>query len=435
MDVIRWFDRVLRSIGRNGGSSIREPVIRLFFMESILLTTIFAAWYLSGPLSPFGLMSILIAAFYVLGIHRVWSENEKLRREIAQRIIDDDPDQHPDLRLNVLIVSMHLIVIVPLLLWRLNDVFNIYSVPEDATGMDWWLFGIDLLSRSLLDWAEVYEVKWSRIEPDAWMGRHIVLALLILIDVLLIQSILRLLSIHRTIREGVLAAGRDPETAARIGRRVNTPLVRSILDDSTDEERKNRIRALALTGSSEDAMRIWPLLNESDLRSEILATLVRIGPLTLTDRLLSSDSTALRLAAIQWLKIVDEDEAWERIARTANDPDSAVRASVIVAIDSAPIRYAIPVIIRLVRDTDDNVALEASRQLRKLDDAETLLRISRPLLDTGSSGVKIHTIDALSQIEDGRVVSLIVSMFDDSDENVRSAAQQAIEHLKRIASS
>jgi HEAT repeat protein len=57
------------------------------------------------------------------------------------------------------------------------------------------------------------------------------------------------------------------------------------------------------------------------------------------------------------------------------------------------------------------------------------------LLDTGSSGVKIHTIDALSQIEDGRVVSLIVSMFDDSDENVRSAAQQAIEHLKRIASS
>ena len=435
MDVIRWFDRVLRSIGRNGGSSIREPVIRLFFMESILLTTIFAAWYLSGPLSPFGLMSILIAAFYVLGIHRVWSENEKLRREIAQRIIDDDPDQHPDLRLNVLIVSMHLIVIVPLLLWRLNDVFNIYSVPEDATGMDWWLFGIDLLSRSLLDWAEVYEVKWSRIEPDAWMGRHIVLALLILIDVLLIQSILRLLSIHRTIREGVLAAGRDPETAARIGRRVNIPLVRSILDDSTDEERKNRIRALALTGSSEEAMRIWPLLNESDLCSEILATLVRIGPLTLTDRLLSSDSTALRLAAIQWLKIVDEDEAWERIARTANDPDSAVRASVIVAIDSAPIRYAIPVIIRLVRDTDDNVALEASRQLRKLDDAETLLRISRPLLDTGSSGVKIHTIDALSQIEDGRVVSLIVSMFDDSDENVRSAAQQAIEHLKRIASS
>ena len=83
MDVIRWFDRVLRSIGRNGGSSIREPVIRLFFMESILVSTIFAGWYLSGPLSPLGLMSILIAAFYVLGIHRVWSENEKLRREIA----------------------------------------------------------------------------------------------------------------------------------------------------------------------------------------------------------------------------------------------------------------------------------------------------------------------------------------------------------------
>ena len=239
MDIIRWFDRVLRSIGRYGGASIGEPVLRLAFMESILVASIFAAWYLSDSLSIFGLMSILIAAFYVLGIHRVWSENEKLRREIAQRIIDDDPDQHPDLRLNVLIVSLHLIVIVPLLLWRLNDVFSLYSVPDDATGMDWWLFGIDLLSRSLLDWAEVYEVKWSRIEPDAWMGRHIVLALLILIDLLLIQSILRLISIHRTIREGVLAAGRDPETAARIGRRVNVPLVRSILDDSKGEEESN----------------------------------------------------------------------------------------------------------------------------------------------------------------------------------------------------
>ena len=434
MDVIRWIDHGLRSIGRYGGSSIREPVLRLAVMESILVATILAAWYLSGPLSPFGLISILIASFYVLGVHRVWSENEKLRREIAQRIIDEDPDQHADLRLNVLIVSMHLIVIVPLLLWRLNDVFNLYSVPEDVTGKDWWLFGIDLLSRSLLDWAEVYEVKWSRIEPDAWMGRHIVLALLILIDVLLIQSILRLISIHRTIREGVLAAGRDPETAARIGQRVNVPLVRSILDDSTDEERRNRIRALALTGGSEDAMRIWPLLKESDLRSEVLATLVRIGPLTLTDRLLSSESVALRLAAIQWLKIVDEDEAWERIARCATDPDSAVRVSTITTIDGAPIRHAEPVIIRLVRDSDTDVALEASRQLRRLDDAETLLRVSRQLLETGSSGVKIHTIDALSQIEDGRVVPLIVEMFEDPDENVRSAAQQAIEHLKRIAS-
>ena len=55
--------------------------------------------------------------------------------------------------------------------------------------------------------------------------------------------------------------------------------MRSILDDSTGEERKNRIRALALTGGPEDAMRIWPLLNELDLRSEVLATLVRIGPL------------------------------------------------------------------------------------------------------------------------------------------------------------
>ena len=167
MDAIRWFDRCLRFIGRYGGSSIGEPVLRLIIMESILVITILTAWYLDGSFSALGLISILISALYVLGVHRVWSENEKLRREIAQRIIDEDSDQHPDLRLNVLIVSMHLIVIVPLLLWRLNDVFNLYSVPDDATGMDWWLFGIDLLSRSLLDWAEVYEVKWSRIEPDA----------------------------------------------------------------------------------------------------------------------------------------------------------------------------------------------------------------------------------------------------------------------------
>ena len=57
-----------------------------------------------------------------------------------------------------------------------------------------------------------------------------------------------------------------------------------------------------------------------------------------------------------------------------------------------------------------------------------------PLLLNGSSiPCRIHGVEALAAVEDGRVVPHIVNMFDDEDERVRIAAQQAIEHLQRLA--
>ena len=70
--------------------------------------------------------------------------------------------------------------------------------------------------------------------------------------------------------------------------------------------------------------------------------------------------------------------------------------------------------------------------LRRLTSDE-ILRYAPNLLESNSISCRIHGVEALATVEDGRVVSHIVKMFDDEDERVRISAQKAIEHLQRIA--
>ena len=263
-------------------------------------------------------------------------------------------------------------------------------------------------------------------------GKHLVLFLLISIDILLIQSIIRLIGIRRTIREGVNAATRDPETAARIGKRVNKALLNSILDSDIVEDRRNRIRALAITGGPNEVESLWRLLSDESVRTETLATLIRIGKIEQTHRLLSSSNVSLRASALQWLILASDGPHYSRIRQLENDPIPSIRISVLESLEDAPLEIASPSIIRLLKDQNDDVRIEASRQLRRLSPTK-ILDHAPLLLNSESIPCRIHGVEALATDEDGRVVPHIVKMFDDEDERVRTAAQQAIEHLQRLA--
>ena len=93
---------------------------------------------------------------------------------------------------------------------------------------------------------------------------------------------------------------------------------------------------------------------------------------------------------------------------------------------------ATPSIIGSLNDLDDDVKIEASRQLRRLD-ADKILKHAPKLLDSPSIACRIHGVEALAVVADGRVVPHIVKMFEDEDERVKIAAQQALEHLQRLA--
>ena len=432
--IVAWWntiDQFLQKVGYLSGMSINNSLYRIAVIEFVLLIFIIPAMFLPDSMRIIGLLSAILSAILVLSVHRVWSADERRRREIANRVMDGDPDIGNDHRIDVLVASLHLLFIVPLLLQRVDDVFDIYSVDNEKFSV-WFMFGMDLFSRSLLDWAEVYEIRFSDVDSSSMAGKHLILFLLISIDLLLIQSIIRLIGIRGTIREGVSAAARDPETAARIGRRVNKALLKSIFDTDVADEKRNRIRALAITGGPNEVESLWKLLTDDSVRTETLATLIRIGKIEQTNRLVNSSNVNLRASALQWMLLASDGPHYFRIRQLESDPSPRIRKSVLESLEDAPLDIATTSIIQSLNDTDDDVRIEASRQLRRLASDE-ILQYAPLLLESNSVVCRIHGVEALATVEDGRVVPYIVKMFDDEDERVKISAQKAIEHLQRLA--
>ena len=432
--IVAWWntiDQFLQKVGYLSGMSITNSLYRIVVIEFVLLIFIIPAMFLPDSMRIIGLLSAILSAILVLSVHRVWSADERRRREIANRVMDGDPDIGNDHRIDVLVASLHLLFIVPLLLQRVDDVFDIYSVDNEKFSV-WFMFGMDLFSRSLLDWAEVYEIRFSDVDSSSMAGKHLILFLLISIDLLLIQSIIRLIGIRGTIREGVSAAARDPETAARIGRRVNKALLKSIFDTDIADEKRNRIRALAITGGPNEVESLWKLLTDDSVRTETLATLIRIGKIEQTNRLVNSSNVNLRASALQWMLLASDGPHYFRIRQLESDPSPRIRKSVLESLEDAPLDIATTSIIQSLNDTDDDVRIEASRQLRRLASDE-ILQYAPLLLESNSVACRIHGVEALATVEDGRVVPYIVKMFDDEDERVKISAQKAIEHLQRLA--
>ena len=432
--IVAWWntiDQFLQKVGYLSGMSINNSLYRIAVIEFVLLIFIIPAMFLPDSMRIIGLLSAILSAILVLSVHRVWSADERRRREIANRVMDGDPDIGNDHRIDVLVASLHLLFIVPLLLQRVDDVFDIYSVDNEKFSV-WFMFGMDLFSRSLLDWAEVYEIRFSDVDSSSMAGKHLILFLLISIDLLLIQSIIRLIGIRGTIREGVSAAARDPETAARIGRRVNKALLKSIFDTDIADQKRNRIRALAITGGPNEVESLLKLLTDDSVRTETLATLIRIGKIEQTDRLVNSSNVNLRASALQWMLLASDGPHYLRIRQLESDPSPRIRKSVLESLEDAPLDIATTSIIQSLNDTDDDVRIEASRQLRRLA-SEEILQYAPLLLESNSVACRIHGVEALATIEDGRVVPYIVKMFDDEDERVKISAQKAIEHLQRLA--
>jgi len=215
--VLAEIDRTLVRFSRLFGTGLRDST-----RQHAMLLAAFGLIHLLALFADPRIAWVLLWMGYVgvLAVGRAWVANEKQRTRIARKLSDADPDALPDLRLSALVSALQLIVIIPLLLRSSHVLFGLYSVPDDAGFADWVLLGIDLLFRSILDWSEIYGVQMSSIGLDAMGGRHLVMLFLLTIDFILIQGLVRVFEIRRTIDEGVSAVVRDPEMAYRLGRRA-----------------------------------------------------------------------------------------------------------------------------------------------------------------------------------------------------------------------
>ena len=129
-------------------------------------------------------------------------------------------------------------------------------------------FGVDLFFRSLLDWSEVYDVHVSNVQFDSIWGRHLVMFLLLTIDFILIQGIIRLISVHRTVSQGVAVAGKDPEMAFRLGKRATKSLSAMVSDPMLDATvRNSAIEALGMIGDARGCAALVNVLSERELHT------------------------------------------------------------------------------------------------------------------------------------------------------------------------
>ena len=214
-------DELLAGYARLFGVGFVDPLPRTAALISVYGLIYAIARVAPAPLA---LLAVIMGYIGVLAIGRAWTQNEKLRTRIAHKLEDLDPDSLPDLRLGALISALQLFALIPLLLELSHRLFNLYDVDAGVTMSTWLAFGVDLFFRSLLDWSEVYDVHVSDVQFDSIWGRHLVMFILLTIDFILIQGIIRLVSIQRTVSQGVAVAGKDPEMAFRLGKRATKPL-------------------------------------------------------------------------------------------------------------------------------------------------------------------------------------------------------------------
>ena len=427
-NVFSKVDELLVRFSRLFGTGIKAP----HYQHGLLVLSFgiihAAAFYVTSSLA---WIMLWLGFIGVIGVGRAWVSNEKLRTKIARKLSDADPDELPDLRISALLSAIQLFLIIPLLLKSSHELFDLYRVPADASLQDWMLLGVDLLFRSILDWSEIYGVNMSSIELDSLGGRHLVMGFLLTIDFILIQGIIRIFEIRRTISEGVSAAVRDPEMAYRLGSRA-VPSLLEMLDDTNlnSEECKHVIEALAVLRERSACEPIMMKFQHDDMHTTAVAAMVAIGHLAPLLLALSSENRQTRLGALTAIRRFADVEAipaleYAIIGADAEEREKIIRAFASIGID------AHSHLIEALSDSAKSVQLAALQGLA-LDSSDTLMLRLIEMASNHDPDVRLAVVDAMQRFSDGRVVSPLAAALDDEDPRVSRQARRSLDHLESV---
>ena len=410
------------------GTGFKSPL----YQHALLLLsfgTIHATAFFLSP--EFAWIMLWLGFIGVLGVGRAWVGNEKLRTKIARKLSDMDPDELPDLRVSAFISAFQLFMIIPLLMKSSHEIFGLYDVPQDDTLADWLLLGVDLLFRSILDWSEIYGVNMSAIKLDSLGGRHLVMTFLLTIDFILIQGIVRIFAIRRTISEGVAAAVRDPEMAYRLGSRA-VPSLLQMLDDNdiVGEECKHVIEALAVLRERRACDAIISRFEDDDVHTTAVAAMVAIGYLPPLITALSDVNIKTRGGALTAIRRMADSDAIPALQSAMQTAGSEEREKIVRAFASIGIETH-PHLIEALSDESKIVQLAALQGLA-LDRSETLMLRLIEMAANPDPDVRLAGIDAMQRFSDGRVVAPLVAALEDDDMRVSRQARRSLDHLESV---
>jgi hypothetical protein len=428
LTYLKRLDAALVRFSRIFGTSIQHTITR-----HVVLLVSFIGIYTLALLANSQIAWILLWLGYVgvISVGRAWVSNEKLRTAIARKLSDADPDEMPDLRLSAFLSALQLLVIIPLLLKSSHELFDLYIVPIDASYTDWFLLGIDLLCKSLLDWSEIYGVQFSSINLDSMGGRHLIMLLLLTIDFILIQGILRYFEIRRTVGEGVSAAVRDPEMAYRLGRRAVPSLLEQLNnDDLTTVERTHVIEALAVLRESEACESLIQLFEHDELNSTAVAAMVSIGLVPPLIEALNGTSRLIQRGAVTALGRIGDPDAIPALSDAMKRSEPKQRERIVRAFARIEGDASLH-LIQALSDDDTGVRLAALQGLVLNSSEELMLKLIEMMGDSVAE-IRLGVADALQRFGDGRVVTPLVAALEDSDPRVARQAQRSLDHLQSV---
>ncbi|MBL8549540.1 MAG: hypothetical protein JNJ73_06120 [Hyphomonadaceae bacterium] len=200
--VISAIDSVLVfAVAEAAGAHRKNIFVRYAMLGGVIIPSAVLGYYLSAP---WGLVPIAGGFVVAIAISRRWAWIED-DREIYM-LNHRYTGAHirigfaQDLRDEALLSFMSLFFLVPLALWQVHKVwpflFDITSGPP-IQFWDWiGYFGTELAKAvPFVDWAEIYQVQGvARIHPTG-VGRHVVFATRVLVDLVFLAALLQALSI------------------------------------------------------------------------------------------------------------------------------------------------------------------------------------------------------------------------------------------------
>jgi HEAT repeat protein len=427
--ILASLDRGMDSYAALFGTRFSDPYARYGSLVLAYGSIYAIAIFLPGVLA---LLALSLGYLGVLSVGRAWVRNEKLRSKIAKKLEDLDPDSLPELRLAALLSLIQFVVLVPLLLESAHTLFDLYEVPTGASRKTWIAFGADLLGRSILDWAEVYEMNLSSIHYESQAGRHLVMFILITMDIILIQGLIRLLAIHKTIQDGVAVTRKDPEIAGRLGRRAVKPLaVLAMQAEGDTQTRQSALQALGMIADTRGCKAMLTCLRQPTLHTTAVAALVRVGHVAPLIKAVQHPAAAVRRGAANALGRLGYADCVDALQSLLQDSEQDVRTTAVEALSRIEGQSAQAPLLTATQDSDASIRCSALRHIAARE-GEVALRALLAAMQDEQSDVRLVATELLARFPDGLVVPVLSAARQDEDERVRKMADRSLLHLNKL---
>jgi len=145
--------------------------------------------------------------------------------------------------------------------------------------------------------------------------------------------------------------------------------------------------------------------------------------------LLKDQDENIRGRVVEALSKLGAKEAIPDIVPLLKDSDEVVRCSAVDALKELGAKEAIPALVPLLKDSDEVVRRSAVDALKELGAKEAIPALV-PLLKDSDKAVRRRAVEALDSLEDKEAIPALVAFLKDSDELVRHRAVEALDSLE-----